>query len=79
MVGRYVRMYYYYFNNSCKRKERKTHEKPEGFKRRTAADARFGANRRKKGEKTWKIRVQTHVQTQYTTQLTGRYNMDKNM
>ena len=39
------------FNNSRKRKERKTQEKPEGFKRRAAADARFGANRRKKGKR----------------------------
>ena len=47
--------------------EWKTQEKPEGFKRRAAADARFGAVDSKKGEKTWKVRVQT----QYTTQLTG--------
>ena len=55
--------------------EWKTQEKPEGFKRRAAADAHVGASR----EKTWKARVRTYKQTQYTTQLTGWYNMDKNM
>ena len=83
--GRYVRRYYHYLiivrrydynliivanvrNKKHKKNPRVISAGLQRMRTSEPADA-----------KTWKVRVRTNIRTQYTTQLTGWYNIDKNM